>query len=66
MGFGITFIIMNKELDQELLEILACPKCQNDLTYQRQDQKLICNKCLLIYEIKNGIPNMLINEAENA
>lgn len=52
-------------LDQDLLEILACPKCKGDLEYDRENQKLICQKCRLKYDIKDDIPIMLIDEAES-
>ncbi len=51
-------------LDKELLEILACPKCKGDLEYEQENQKLICHKCRLKYNIKDDIPIMLIDEAE--
>jgi len=51
-------------LDQELLDILACPQCKGDLEYDKENQKLICNKCRLKYDIKDDIPIMLIDEAE--
>lgn len=51
-------------LDKELLEILACPKCKGDLEYDSENEKLICNECRLRYDIKDGIPIMLIDEAE--
>jgi hypothetical protein len=51
-------------LDQELLDILACPQCKGDLEYDREKQKLICHKCRLKYDIKDDIPIMLIDEAE--
>ncbi|MCH7678154.1 Trm112 family protein [candidate division KSB1 bacterium] len=52
-------------LDKELLDILACPKCKGDLDYDKENQKLICNNCRLKYDIKDDIPIMLIDEAEN-
>lgn len=51
-------------LDQELLEILACPQCKGELEYDRENQKLICHTCRLKYDIKDDIPIMLIEEAE--
>jgi len=51
-------------LDKELLDILACPQCKGDLEYDRDHQKLICNSCRLKYAIRDGIPIMLIEEAE--
>ena len=51
-------------LDKNLLDILACPKCKGDLEYKPEEEQLLCHKCRLIYHIKDGIPVMLIDEAE--
>lgn len=51
-------------LDKELLKILACPKCQGDITYLEEKEVLICNNCRVYYEIKEGIPVMLPEEAK--
>jgi len=51
-------------IDKELLKILACPKCKGDLKYDEKNDKLICEKCRLAYPIKDGIPVLLIEEAE--
>lgn len=50
-------------LSKELLEILACPKCKGDLIYKEAENGLVCEKCKLMYPIKNDIPVMLIDEA---
>jgi len=50
-------------ISQELLDILACPKCKGDIYLNETKDGLICEKCLLIYEIKDNIPIMLIEEA---
>ena len=52
-------------LSKELQDILACPKCKGDLEYDKKNEKLICNKCRLKYDIKDDIPIMLIDEAAN-
>jgi uncharacterized protein YbaR (Trm112 family) len=51
-------------ISQELLEILACPKCKGDIYLNEAQDGLICEKCRLIYEIKDEIPIMLIEEAK--
>jgi hypothetical protein len=51
-------------LDQELLDILACPKCKGPLDYDRQKSTLTCRACRLRYRIEDDIPIMLIDEAE--
>ena len=49
---------------QELLDILACPKCKGDIYLNKTQDGLICNACRLIYEIREDIPIMLIEEAK--
>ena len=51
-------------LDNQLLEIIACPKCKGDLEYKSEENKLLCHACKLRYNIKEDIPIMLIDEAE--
>lgn len=51
-------------MDQELLKILACPKCKGDLEYREEEQVLVCHTCRLKYRIEDEIPIMLIDEAE--
>ncbi len=49
-------------IDQELLELLACPACKGDVDLG--DDKIVCLQCGRKYPIKNGIPVMLVDEAE--
>jgi len=49
-------------IDKELLEVLACPACKGDV--QLKDNKIVCMKCKRKYPIKDGIPIMLVEEAE--
>jgi uncharacterized protein YbaR (Trm112 family) len=51
-------------IDKELLEILACPQCKGDVELNKEGDGLICKKCKLLYEIKDDIPIMLIDEAK--
>ena len=55
---------MSAPLKQELLEILACPKCKNPV--RQEGDTLHCRNpdCRLCYPIRNGIPVMLIEEAK--
>lgn len=50
-------------LSQELLDILACPKCKGDLRLTEKQDGLVCDACKLLYPIKEDIPIMLIDEA---
>lgn len=51
-------------ISQELLEILACPKCKGSVTLNGDENGLICENCRLVYEIRDDIPIMLIEEAK--
>jgi uncharacterized protein YbaR (Trm112 family) len=54
-------------LDEELLEILVCPKCKGELEYRNAEgeEALLCHACRLRYAVEDGIPIMLIDEAES-
>jgi uncharacterized protein YbaR (Trm112 family) len=51
-------------ISKELLDILACPKCKGDIYLNEAGNGLICDKCRLLYEIRDDIPIMLIDEAK--
>lgn len=51
-------------ISKELLEILACPKCRGDVRLNPAKDGLICDRCGLLYEIREDIPIMLIGEAK--
>ena len=52
-------------LDERLLEILACPKCKGELEYRKDpDEVLVCHSCSLVYEVRDDIPIMLVDEAK--
>ena len=51
-------------LAPELKEILACPKCKGDLEFHEDRGEFHCTRCRLAYEIRDGIPVMLIEEAK--
>ena len=51
-------------LKKELLDIIACPKCKKGVQLDEKENVLICEACSLLYEIRNGIPIMLIEEAK--
>ena len=50
-------------IKKELLDILACPKCKGAVELNDTGDGLICRACRLVYEIKDDIPIMLIDEA---
>ncbi len=52
------------QISSELLEILACPACKSKV--RLESDRLVCSnsQCGLRYPIREGIPVMLIEEAE--
>lgn len=48
----------------ELLYILACPVCKGALTPLEESSPLLCLHCGLKFPTRDGIPIMLIDEAE--
>ena len=52
-------------ISKELLDILVCPQCKGEIYLNEAGDGLICNKCKLLYEIKDDIPIMLIDEAKS-
>jgi len=50
------------DLVKELLEILACPNCKGPL--RESGDALVCNACRLKYPVREGIPVLLAEEAE--
>lgn len=51
-------------LSKDLLGILACPKCKESV--KEEGDWIICQNpsCGLRYPVRNGIPVMLIDEAQ--
>ncbi|MDA2978397.1 MAG: Trm112 family protein [Actinomycetota bacterium] len=46
-----------------LLAIMQCPACTGDLSERLEDPALVCGSCGRAYAVRDGIPNMLIDEA---
>lgn len=51
-------------INKELLEILVCPLCKEEVKLTADENGLKCVKCHRVYPIRNGIPVMLIEEAK--
>ncbi|MFO7839224.1 MAG: Trm112 family protein [Desulfosalsimonadaceae bacterium] len=51
-------------VSQELLDILVCPQCKGSVYLNQSGDGLICDNCRLLYEIRDDIPVMLIDEAK--
>ncbi len=52
-------------VDPVLLELLRCPQAHHAVL-RMEDDTLICTECGLRFPVRDGIPVMLIDEAEPA
>jgi uncharacterized protein YbaR (Trm112 family) len=53
---------------EELLALIACPKCHSKLsvvTAPDQTSGFLCDSCKLLFAYEDGLPNMLISEARS-
>ena len=46
-----------------LLELLVCPRCKGELRHEQDPEALVCERDRLRYEVRDGIPILLIDEA---
>lgn len=53
----------NYMVSEVLKKILACPVCKGSLQFE--ETRILCLKCKKAYPIRDGIPVMLIDEAED-
>jgi uncharacterized protein YbaR (Trm112 family) len=52
-------------ISPELLEILRCPMDpKRQARLRLEDARLVCERCGLTFRIKDGLPNMVVEEAE--
>ncbi len=51
-------------MDPKLLELLVCPVTKGPLVFDRERQELVSKTARLAYPVRDGIPVMLIDEAE--
>jgi uncharacterized protein YbaR (Trm112 family) len=49
-------------IDKELLEVLACPVCKTPV--REEENTLVCTECARRYPVRDGIPIMLVDEAQ--
>jgi uncharacterized protein YbaR (Trm112 family) len=54
--------VTGNTIDKELLEILACPVDKAPVLLR--DDRIVCTQCGRRYPVREGIPVMLIDEAE--
>jgi uncharacterized protein len=50
------------QLPAELLELLRCPVCRGELAVE--PEALRCDACRLRYRVEDGIPDLLVDDAE--
>ena len=51
------------KISDDLLDILACPKCKGPVRVDEENEQLVCDACALGYPVRDDIPVMLIDEA---
>jgi uncharacterized protein YbaR (Trm112 family) len=51
-------------MDNQLKEILVCPKCKGPVEIYEERQEIHCRPCLLVFRVEEDIPIMLIDEAQ--
>lgn len=56
-------LMPNATLDPKLVEILACPACDDRPPLRLEGETLVCDACRRVYPIRDGIPQLLIDEA---
>ncbi|HID96758.1 MAG TPA: Trm112 family protein [Thermodesulfobacteriaceae bacterium] len=54
---------MNDHFNQEVLNFIVCPRCKGEVRVSEDGTGLICDSCCLLYDIKDGIPVMIEEEA---
>ncbi len=52
-------------INEDLLNLLACPKCKQPVKHEADPAAIVCEACRLRYPIRDDIPVMLIDEAES-
>lgn len=51
-------------LSPEFLELLRCPMDPGTTRLEEVENALVCQRCRLKFAIKEGIPSLLVEEAE--
>ncbi|PHS20049.1 MAG: hypothetical protein COA86_01825 [Kangiella sp.] len=51
-------------MDKKLLEVIICPRCHGKLDLTKDRSSLICRFDRLKYNIDDGLPVLLIEQAE--
>jgi uncharacterized protein YbaR (Trm112 family) len=53
-----------KRLDPAMLNMLVCPVSRGQLEYDKNGQRLISKQAGLAFPIRDGVPILLVDEAE--
>jgi uncharacterized protein YbaR (Trm112 family) len=48
----------------DILKIIVCPACKGQLAVDDGMRNLTCEQCGLMFPVRDGIPVMLMEEAE--
>lgn len=51
-------------MDPQLIDILVCPVCKGSLEKRPADGYLVCKADKLAFPVRDGIPIMLVEQAE--
>lgn len=51
------------DIPKDLLAYLACPQCHNSVRASRDQEAIVCQKCQLLYPVREGIPVMMVDQA---
>lgn len=50
-------------IQREFREVLACPQCKGPLAEDGEGKSVRCERCRLLYPIRDGFPILLVDEA---
>ena len=48
---------------EELIAVLACPKCKGELDRLETPEGFGCRRCGLFYAVSDGVPDFLVEDA---
>jgi uncharacterized protein YbaR (Trm112 family) len=51
-------------MNHNLIDLLVCPLCKGQLHHDKSNQRLICRFDRLAFAVRDGVPIMLIDQAE--
>lgn len=57
------YIMTKQEFNPAMLDYLICPVSGGALTYDEENNRLICQEARLAYPIEDGIPILLADKA---